>query len=97
MINLLVFFQSFAFYYTVNPDLDITSWEMIHVPVKPPHESPYYDIIVSSLLPNTTYYLKVQAISDRGPGVLSSPLAIKTFDLGTSAHQVSFRNLSDSL
>lgn len=33
---------------------------------------------MNNLLPKTKYAIKVQAISDRGPGVISDPYIIKT-------------------
>lgn len=37
------------------------------------------------MLPKTNYAIKVQAISDRGPGVLSDPYKVKTLPLPPKA------------
>ncbi|CEF66897.1 Down syndrome cell adhesion molecule-like protein 1 [Strongyloides ratti] len=59
-------------YSEIGPDGGPTEWKTINV------TGPMEQIKLDNLKPKTDYAVKVQAISNRGPGVISEPIRIKT-------------------
>lgn len=53
------------------------TWETIRVSAEEPQK-----YRLTGLKPKTNYAIRLQAISDRGPGVLSDPIKITTLPLG---------------
>ena len=69
--NDLVFvFQGYKVYYTMNPQVPITSWESRMVDNN-------QLTTISELIPHTVYTIRVQAFTSVGPGPLSAPVLVK--------------------
>lgn len=71
--------QSFVLHHTTDPDLDLSKWQKIFVPLKNDTDfSSFYDVTLTKLSPSTTYYFRSKAVSDKGPGIMSQPVSVKT-------------------
>uniref|UniRef100_A0A915J1Y8 Uncharacterized protein n=1 Tax=Romanomermis culicivorax TaxID=13658 RepID=A0A915J1Y8_ROMCU len=71
--------QSFVIYYATEPNRDLSKWEVLHVPAKgADQKTPFYDAKITNMPPSKTFYFRSRAISDKGLGVVSEPLAVTT-------------------
>jgi hypothetical protein len=60
-------------HYTDNATLPLTQWRNVGVAASDETET-----TLTSLTPDTTYYYRIRAVSDRGDGVLSPLQWVKT-------------------
>lgn len=67
------------------------TWETVKVPADVPQK-----YRLAGLKPKTNYAVRLQAIGDRGPGVLSDPIRLTTLPLGYSGKKF-LHNLSSLL
>jgi hypothetical protein len=79
--------QSYTVYYTNDSHLPLTQWQQVNV------TGTQDNVLIEHLQPNTMYYYRVQAISERGAGLPSQLQQIKTGSAGRGTHSCVWRRV----